>query len=65
MIFVRLREIIVLLILMLIVDVHKTVRLVHHMLLATARVSEHLATEQAEIPKLNSLCYVCEKTLQT
>jgi hypothetical protein len=49
---------------MLIINVHKTMSLVHHMLLAASRISKHLATEKTEISKLDSFSYIGEESLQ-
>jgi hypothetical protein len=49
---------------MLIFNVHEAVRLVHHVLLAAARVAEHLVTEEAEVAELYSLCNIGQKTFK-
>ena len=49
MIFISFTKVIKLLILMLVFSVHETVLLIHHVLLAAARVLEHFAAEEAEV----------------
>jgi hypothetical protein len=43
---------------MLIIDIHKAMRLVHHVLLAAAGISEHFIAEKAKIAKLDALCNI-------
>jgi hypothetical protein len=57
-------EIVELLILMLIVDIHEAVRFVHHVLLATARVAEHLIAEETKVAELDTLSDVGKQALQ-
>jgi hypothetical protein len=49
---------------MLIFHVHEAVRLVYHVLLAAARVAEHLVAEEAEVAELDTLCNVGQKTFE-
>lgn len=49
---------------MLIINIHKAMCLIHHVLLAAASVPKHLTTEQTKVSKLDSLCNVSEQALQ-
>jgi hypothetical protein len=64
MIDIGFAEIIELLVLILIFYVHKAVSFVYHMLLTSAGILEHFATEKAQITKLNTFCNICEQTLE-
>ena len=64
MALVGFREIIILLILVLVVNIHKAMRFVHHMLLAASSISKHLAAEKAEITKLNSLSNIGQQSFE-
>jgi hypothetical protein len=57
-------EVIVLLVLVFILYIHETVALVHHVLLASAGVLVILATEEAQVAKLDSFGDVSEKTFE-
>jgi hypothetical protein len=50
---------------MFIVNVHKAVSLVDHMLLASAGVLEHSAAEEAKVTKLDTLGNVGKESFQT
>ena len=58
------RKVVILLILVLVLRIHKAMRLVHHVLLAAARIAEHLSTEEAELAKLNTLGDVGQQAFQ-
>jgi len=62
--FVSDREIVVLLVFVFVLGVHETVAFVHHMLLATSRVAEHLAAEETKVTQLDTLSYVGKEALQ-
>lgn len=65
MTLVRLREVVVLLVLVLICHIHETMRLVHHVLLASAGVSEHLVTEETQVAELDAFGDVGKEALET
>lgn len=62
--FIGLWKIIELFVFMFISEIHKAMALIHHMLLCSPRILEHLTAIQTQISQLNSLSNVSEQSLQ-